>query len=320
MRVPKIAVIFLTVIIAIALCGVGYALWAQTLDIGGTVQTGDFNGGFTACPTNDPPGTIDPGKDKDVAWCTAELAEPENGGYEQVIVTIENAYPCYECEVNVTVQNHGTPPMRIARVDVFNPNPDELTVTHQGLKDVELDRGEWVVGTVKVHLEQPALQGHIYIFTIELHLELWRDQGGTIGFWGSWDRHKTYTEGQLNTWLGSIDANSDWLVPDIDGNGTIDVHDMEQVFDEASGPNWEEKFLGHYLATRLNVESGRLSGTRHHDVSGLDPGNYLGLSDPTSASAEEIISAMENKYGTSPSDDQFEIMKDICDGLNNLSI
>ena len=315
MQVRKIAIIFLTVIIALALCGVGYALWAQTLHIEGTVtvQTGNFGGGFTDCSTNDPPGTIDPGKDKDVAWCTAELAEPENSGWEKVIVTIENAYPCYECEVNVTVQNHGTLPMRIARVDVINPNPDELTVTHQGLKDVELDPGEWVVGTVKVHLEQPALQGHIYTFNIELHLELWRDQGGTIGFWKKWDRHNTDTQAEIEGWLSSIDADSAWL-------GPTSVTDMVTMLKQASGGTPGEKFLGHYLATRLDVESGRLSGTRYHDVSGLDPGNYLGLIDPTSASVEEIISAIEDKYGTSPSDDQFELMKGICDGLNNLSI
>ncbi|GAI50991.1 unnamed protein product, partial [marine sediment metagenome] len=54
-RIEKIAIICLTVIVALACCGVGYAHWTKTLDIDGTVETGEFNAGFTACSTNDPP-------------------------------------------------------------------------------------------------------------------------------------------------------------------------------------------------------------------------------------------------------------------------
>jgi predicted ribosomally synthesized peptide with SipW-like signal peptide len=141
------------------------------------------------------------------------------------------------------------------------------------------------------------------------------DSGGTIGFW---KRDKTYTEAQINTWLAIIDDNSEWLVPDIDGDSDIDVQDMDIIMAQAKGGTMEQKFLAHYLATRLNAESGRLYLEATHDFSAYDPGNYLGLDG--SGTLEQIISALESKYDTSPTKNQFGIMKDICDELNNVRI
>jgi hypothetical protein len=133
------------------------------------------------------------------------------------------------------------------------------------------------------------------------------DCGGTIGFWKNWDKHNTYTETDINDWLANINDASDWLVPDID---------MEKILKQAKGKDAKQKFLGHYLATRLNVESDRLYPGFSHDFN--DPDDYLGLNG--SGTLGEIISAIEKKCGTSPTEKQFELMKDICDGLNNLEI
>ena len=71
------------------------------------------------------------------------------------------------------------------------------------------------------------------------------DHGGTIGFWKNWDKHNTYTKAQINAWLvTTIDTNSEWLVPDIDKDGDIDVHDL------------------------ILSAAGRTDQKRHHDVGG----------------------------------------------------
>ena len=315
MGIKKIGVVFLVVIIALALCRVGYAFWTDTLIIDDTVQTAEWKAGFTACSTNDPPGTIDPGKDKDVGSCTAELAVPENGGdYEQVIVTIENAYPSYECEVSVTVHNDGTVPARIGALDITSP--PEVTVEHIDFLGVVLNPdgspGDSVGGQFWVHVEQEALQDHTYTFTVEIGVVA-MCHTGTIGFWKNWDKHNAYTQAEIEDWLSSIDDDSEWL-------GPTSVTDMVAMLEQASGGRMEQKFLGHYLAQRLNLESGRQGWDTTHDVTSIDGYGYLGLADPNSATATEIISAMEGKYGTSPDKDQFETMKDICDALNELDI
>ncbi len=143
--------------------------------------------------------------------------------------------------------------------------------------------------------------------------------GGTIGFWGEWDSHNTYTEAEINAWLGIIDVDSQWLVPDKDGDGDIDVGDMDIIFEQTAPPyDNEHQFLGHYLATKLNMESVRLHPEATHDFGAYDPGDYLGLNG--SGTLEEIVLAIESKYGTSPTDAQSEVMKDICDKLNNTEI
>ncbi|RLC91043.1 MAG: hypothetical protein DRI39_10840, partial [Chloroflexi bacterium] len=125
--------------------------------------------------------------------------------------------------------------------------------------------------------------------------------------------HHTYTREQIEDWLEQIDADSCWL-------GPTTVQGMEAVLWDATCDGMEERFLGHYLATSLDAASGRLALTRTHDVTGLDEDNYLGLADPEEATLAEIIDAIEGKCGESPSKDEFEVMKDICDALNNLDI
>jgi predicted ribosomally synthesized peptide with SipW-like signal peptide len=148
------------------------------------------------------------------------------------------------------------------------------------------------------------------------------DKGGTIGFWKNWDRHNTYTEEKIEGWLQSIDANSTWL-------GPTTVEDMVVWLtwgDENPANNMTNKFRAQYLATRLNAESGRLHLNFTHDVTTKDPGNYLNLTNPSSATLSEIVAAIETKFLTHQppehplTKDQFEIMKDICDALNKPEI
>jgi hypothetical protein len=146
---------------------------------------------------------------------------------------------------------------------------------------------------------------------------IWED-GGSPGFWKNWDKHETYTQTDVQGWLSSIDGVSHWLVPDMDANGIIDISDMVAILEAGQGGTHEEKFLRHYLATRLNVEAGRLFPDTFRFFGHLDPDDYLGLGGQ--GTLAEIISAIEGKYDTSPTKAQFEIMKNICDAVNNLEI
>ena len=146
-------------------------------------------------------------------------------------------------------------------------------------------------------------------------------QSGTRGFWSQWDSHNTYTKAEIDGWLAIIDASSLWL-DSVDGDGDFDTDDMDCIFANGVGPGatMESRFLAHYLAQRLNQVSGRQSPSTTHDVTACDPANYLNLLIPTSATGQQIVDAIEAKSGTSPTAAQFEIMKDVCDALNNLDI
>ena len=146
------------------------------------------------------------------------------------------------------------------------------------------------------------------------------DVGGTIGFWKNWDNH--YNEAEIVPWLVTINSSSEWL-------GPTTVEGLDELFAAATGqcPPMKSKVLAHYMATRLDIASGRLDVGNTHDVTGWDEDNYLGLPNPALATLSEIIIAIEGKYPAEPEDpeawpttEQYETMKDICDALNNLWI
>jgi len=140
--------------------------------------------------------------------------------------------------------------------------------------------------------------------------------GGTIGFWKNWDKHNTFTQEEIEGWLGAINATSDWLGPTM-------VEEMGDMLRYNCKSNMECKFLKQYLATRLNVESGLLDPEGTHNFATLDPDDYLGLGG--SGKLSQIILAIEGKYPPDPNNssvvwpthDEYEIMKNLCDTLNN---
>jgi len=149
------------------------------------------------------------------------------------------------------------------------------------------------------------------------------DCGGTIGFWKNWDSHNTYTEDEIEGWLQSIDENSTWLGP----TNMTDMVSWLTWDEENPANNMTNKFLAHYLATRLNMETEplpRLNPDNEHDITTIKGYGYLGLANPSSATLSEIVQAIEDKHvppaTEPPTDKQFEIMKNICDALNNLEI
>jgi hypothetical protein len=262
---------------------------------------------FIATSTNDPPGTVDPGYQKNVATCTSALI-----GDELIEVVVTNGYPSYTCTFTVTVQNTGHLDIKLNPLAI--DAPPVLTVTDlSNDAGIELGGGDRVIETFSVHVEQPANQGAVYAFQIRKPFRLYHK--GTIGFWRAWNNHNTFTRAQIEGWLTEIDNSSRWWGPRT-AEGMVAL--MDAALRSRATPR--DKFLAHCLATRMDERSTILDGNDTHNVTGPDPGNYLGLANPSAATLNQIIAAIEAKYGTSLNNTRYNIMKNICDGLNNLVI
>ncbi len=100
-RRPRVslALTLATLAVVIALVAVVYGLVSAVLTIDGTVGIGFTNADFIDASTDDPPGTLDPGYDKDVADCTAVVISDE-----LVEVVLTNTYPSYTCTFTTTIQ------------------------------------------------------------------------------------------------------------------------------------------------------------------------------------------------------------------------
>lgn len=107
---------FAALAVALAMTGIAYAHWSQTIYIDGSVSTGSVCVGWENVYCNDY--GIDPGYDKDVASCDAYLwgwkgMHGDNDIYENLTINISNVYPCYSVTVTAVVANCGTIPLHI---------------------------------------------------------------------------------------------------------------------------------------------------------------------------------------------------------------
>jgi len=106
---------FAALIIALAMTGVAYACWRQTIYVTGTVKTGKLCVGWVDAWTDDNSGN-DPGYEKNVGSSVVELKDKkgthgEDIVYEKLKITVNNVYPCYSTTVTAVVANGGTIPV-----------------------------------------------------------------------------------------------------------------------------------------------------------------------------------------------------------------
>ncbi|GEM_PF-6133732 len=174
----------------------------------------------------------------------------------------------------------------------------------------------------KEYEADPSLEG--VFLGCDLVILVDEEQKGRVDFWRNWDSHDTYTQAQINSWLAIINGASGWLVSEsgysIDTAGMMNVIQSAHSCNSATRVCAKKKFLAHYLATRLNVESGRKLLTNQYLVSGAQM-SYLGLTNPDSLS--DIISSIEGKLpdnGTNPTREQFMLMGIMSDNINNTGL
>jgi len=155
-------------VLALATLGLGYAHWEKLLDINGTVNTGEVDADFDAAFTNDPGTTIDPTYDKHVGSC-----EVSGVTTQLLTITIDNAYPSYECDVDFQVTNMGTIPVKVKAFDASGV-PPELTVTLTDLPlGTQIEPMMEAHGDIHIHVEQIADELATYTFSAQINLIQW---------------------------------------------------------------------------------------------------------------------------------------------------
>lgn len=162
----KIGLICLALVLTLGLMGVGYAMWSKTLDISGTVNTGEVNAIFTTATCTEDPEA----EGKDVGSC-----EVLGAGTQTLTITITNGYPCYGCTVDFTVDNTGTIPVKVQSLSAIGA-PSEITVNWTGLIcGTQIEPGMSAPGDIHVHVEQSAAELATYTFSAEILLVQWNE-------------------------------------------------------------------------------------------------------------------------------------------------
>jgi membrane-bound inhibitor of C-type lysozyme len=184
----KLTVIFATMMIALCLIGISYALWSKTLTIDAYITTGDLDVVFIGYTNMDPPGpppSLDPKNmtarwDKDVGWTTVDGI-----GEEEINVTLHNVYPCYFNDLEVEINNTGNIPVKIQNITItpdnfvvasgYGHNDGQLWIDWVNGVGTQLDPGDSAANGLKIHVEQCAVQEATYTFTVKICVVQWNE-------------------------------------------------------------------------------------------------------------------------------------------------
>ena len=184
----RLTLVFLFSVVVLSMVGVSYALWFDSLYVDTWIETGDIDLKFTGVSHPDGPGAVDLPNTKNVGWVyVVEWWEGVNaGGQPGVVLTDElhielhNVYPCYYADFQLELTCLGSIPIHITSIEVI---PDNFVLsTGYGEDDgeiwvelfgpdpeqgpVQMHQGDWITYSLKIHIEQPALQDTIYTFTV----------------------------------------------------------------------------------------------------------------------------------------------------------
>ena len=170
----KTAIIALSLLVALAVVGVGYALWYEVIFIDGTVNTGDLDATVVVDGTYD----TEP-ETKDFSYM-----ELMPYGEQGVYATIYNAYPCIDYYGYFAIQNTGTIPFHTDWHNVFfNELPVGATleilfldtwdmdgdgVYYEPVEGWQFHPGDYAWCLIHVHLDNDAEQGATYSFASDL--------------------------------------------------------------------------------------------------------------------------------------------------------
>ena len=162
--IPKVGVLLLVLVIALALVGVGFAHWSKPLHITGTVNTGDLDACWSAGLSSD---TEPPDKDFSSIRCWVDEVD-----CQILYVVVDNAYPCIDYYQEVDIHNTGTIPLHIDGIDM-TAVPPWCTVEITDLSCNQLHPGESAWGRIHVHLFQEAPEGTTIKFECSLMTTQW---------------------------------------------------------------------------------------------------------------------------------------------------
>lgn len=199
--------VFMGLVISLAIMGVGYGLWSDTLRISGAVSTGAVNANFRVSELDEglrrgaPEGPADNGQNEDkeaggidtaecytrVTATTADALSPTDSidevstalASDILFVAIRNGYPSFNCYVDFAVVNVGSIPVKVQRPVLSAFNERALLVEFESCYEsgLEVPPGKAAECTLHVHVERGAQPNTIYRFGATICAYQWNAAG-----------------------------------------------------------------------------------------------------------------------------------------------
>ena len=147
----KLVTVFLSLVVALMLSGMGYGLWSDTVGITANVKTATWGSELS-------PGVPSEGVSDVVGVDTLKLTITDASA---------DAYYYY---TDFDVHNTGTAAIKIQSISISSPGEVATTVTGDVYVDRVLDGGGTVLGTVEMYVDTA---GDSYDITVTIDTVLW---------------------------------------------------------------------------------------------------------------------------------------------------
>jgi len=205
----RIGLLCLALVLALGTIGVGYAMWSDQVVIEGTVDTASLTMGFQELNVWEDPEV----EGKDVGSISGYLdvekgshwVEDPSGGhfvpiYDQAVISVNNAYPCYWGHITFIVANGGTIPFVITGIELADPT-----------------------GELQFEWKTPPPASPAYGF-------FWKDLNGN-GVYDPPVANDPFQPGELIIWVKYVDNIGKQLEPCDEAKSELDLH-VEQAAEQ----------------------------------------------------------------------------------------
>lgn len=206
----KIGILCLALVLALGSLGIGYAHWSETLEIAGTVSTGDIDPKFSEAESNDGGTELDPGErgywnvNATNTWEGSRYTQnvgqtvediPSNpAGHKLLTITANNTYPSYYANVMFKIVNEGTVPVALIGLKLVKiSGPGGWVPVDVVLKTSKIYYVDWDARTVSRtrNLNGPNTDDYsLHISELEYPTKIhpWSSQNPSY-IWGDIDFH-----------------------------------------------------------------------------------------------------------------------------------
>jgi hypothetical protein len=201
-KVLPLGTLFLVLVMALAMLGIGYALWSTTLTDEGVVNTGSFSADWFDVFTDDDGDAYKPGYDdgdtgdcgtgagscdpkepgpnparytKGVGACAAWIVDTED--HQILHWQLDTTYPSYYCTVWGHIRNTGSIPMKLQSRSLERSHPAKFTTGFvSGVAcGTQIDPGDLLPIGMWVHVEQEAEPESTYTGNSSYELVQWNE-------------------------------------------------------------------------------------------------------------------------------------------------
>lgn len=172
---------FALIAVLAATMGTAFAMWSETLLVNVDVYTGEVDVAFTDWICSDiGPDPQAPGfsnaEGKDVASCAVDVEVLDNeGDVIKLLVTITNAYPGYAVDVNMSITNIGTIPVKLYSYGITGLNTTALAASLTFPADTQIDPGDTHIYTLHIEVLQEADELSTYSFEVSMTFAQWNE-------------------------------------------------------------------------------------------------------------------------------------------------